>query len=177
VAVAEAVAAARTGVTSPLLAVSNRVVDTTPRPVKEWAIATFGDADKAVLLTTVVAAVAVVLAVLGVLGVRRPRLAVAILLRRRGRTDAPTARSPGPRTGVSTPDPGRNAPFPATYRDRATIRATPMSPSAPNRYTGARLLLRQRRPASHHGAGDQVCALSLAAVARAYGVGHRVHHG
>jgi DMSO/TMAO reductase YedYZ molybdopterin-dependent catalytic subunit len=80
VALAEAVAALLSGVTSPLLAVSNRAVDLTPRPVKEWAVATFGSADKAVLLCGVVATVAVALLALGALGVRRPRAAVAGLV-------------------------------------------------------------------------------------------------
>jgi DMSO/TMAO reductase YedYZ molybdopterin-dependent catalytic subunit len=80
VALAEAVAALLSGVTSPLLGVSNRAVDLTPRPVKEWAVSTFGSADKAVLLCGVVATVAVALVALGVLGVRRPRAAVAGLV-------------------------------------------------------------------------------------------------
>ena len=80
VALAEAVAALLSGVTSPLLAVSNRAVDLTPRPVKEWAVSTFGSADKAVLLCGVVATIAVALVALGVLGVRRPRTAVAGLV-------------------------------------------------------------------------------------------------
>jgi DMSO/TMAO reductase YedYZ molybdopterin-dependent catalytic subunit len=80
VAVAEAVSAVLTGVTSPLLAVGNRAVDAAPRPVKEWAIATFGTADKPVLIGGVIAAVAVLAAVAGVLGVRRPRLAIGIFL-------------------------------------------------------------------------------------------------
>ena len=58
-AAAEAVAALLTGVTSPLFAVANRAVDAAPRPVKEWAIETFGTADKPVLIGGVVATVAV----------------------------------------------------------------------------------------------------------------------
>jgi DMSO/TMAO reductase YedYZ molybdopterin-dependent catalytic subunit len=80
VAAAEAVAGLLTGVTSPLLAVSNRAVDLTPRPVKEWAVATFGDADKAVLLAGVVATLALVLVTLGLVGVRRTRAGVVALL-------------------------------------------------------------------------------------------------
>src|SRR3954451_15150488 len=80
VAVSEAVAAVLTGVTSPLLAVGNRAVDTTPRPVKEWAISTFGAHDKLVLIGGVVATVALVAAVAGALGVRRPRLALGAFL-------------------------------------------------------------------------------------------------
>ena len=79
-AMAEVTAALVEGVTSPLLAVSNRAVDMTPRPVKEWAIATFGGADKAVLLGGVLAVLAVTLATLGSIGSRRPRSAVVILV-------------------------------------------------------------------------------------------------
>ncbi|ANS77450.1 oxidoreductase, molybdopterin binding [Serinicoccus hydrothermalis] len=58
------------GVTGPVVAVGNRVVDLTPRPVKEWAIETFGSADKLVLLSGVLVVLAVALAALGVVGVR-----------------------------------------------------------------------------------------------------------
>ncbi|RYU09431.1 molybdopterin-dependent oxidoreductase [Nocardioides iriomotensis] len=76
VAVSEAVAAALDGVTSPLLAVANRAVDAAPRPVKEWAVATFGTADKAVLIGGVIGTVAVIAVVAGAVGVRRPRVAL-----------------------------------------------------------------------------------------------------
>ncbi len=79
-AAAEAVAALLTGVTSPLLAVANRAVDASPRPVKEWAIATFGTADKAVLISGVVATVAGLAVAAGVVGVRRPRAALGLFL-------------------------------------------------------------------------------------------------
>jgi DMSO/TMAO reductase YedYZ molybdopterin-dependent catalytic subunit len=72
----EAVAALLSGVTSPLLAVGNRAVDAAPRPVKEWAIETFGTHDKPVLIGGVIAAVAVLAAVAGAVGARRPRVAV-----------------------------------------------------------------------------------------------------
>ena len=75
VAVSEALAALLSGVTSPLLAVGNRAVDATPRPLKEFAIETFGDKDKPVLITGVIVTVALLAVLLGVLGVRRPRLA------------------------------------------------------------------------------------------------------
>src|SRR5687768_13918853 len=75
VAASELVAASLTGVTSPVLAVANRAVDAAPRPVKEWAISTFGTADKAVLIGGVIATVALLAVVAGALGVRRPRLA------------------------------------------------------------------------------------------------------
>ena len=80
VSVSEAVASALTGVTSPILAVADRVVDTTPRLVKEWAIEHFGSYDKALLVSSVVLAVAVLAAVVGVVGVRRPRAALLVFL-------------------------------------------------------------------------------------------------
>ncbi len=76
VAAAEAVTALLSGVTSPLLAVANRAVDAAPRPVKEWAIETFGSADKVVLVGGVVLTVAALAFAAGAVGVTRPRLAV-----------------------------------------------------------------------------------------------------
>ncbi len=80
VAASEAVTALLTGVTSPLLAVGNRAVDWAPRPLKEFAIRTFGTADKPVLIGSVIAAVALLAMVAGVLGVRRPRVAIGLFL-------------------------------------------------------------------------------------------------
>jgi DMSO/TMAO reductase YedYZ molybdopterin-dependent catalytic subunit len=77
---AEAVTALLTGVTSPLLAVGNRAVDAAPRPLKEFAIETFGTADKPVLVGSVIAVVALLAIAAGVLGVRRPKVAVGIFL-------------------------------------------------------------------------------------------------
>ena len=80
VAAAEGVAALLTGVTSPLLAVANRAVDAAPRPVKEWAVSTFGTADKPILIGSVIATVAGLAIVAGVIGVRRPRVAGGMFL-------------------------------------------------------------------------------------------------
>ena len=38
---------------SPVLAVGSQVIDATPTPVKEWAVSTFGTADKPVLIGSV----------------------------------------------------------------------------------------------------------------------------
>ena len=76
VAVSEAIAAVVTGVTSPLLAVGNRAVDATPRPLKEFAIERFGSNDKPVLIGGVILTVALLAVLLGAVGVRRPRLAL-----------------------------------------------------------------------------------------------------
>ena len=75
----QAAAALLDGVTSPLVAVANRAVDEAPRPVKEWAIETFGTADKPVLIGGVIAAVALLAVAAGVAGVRRPRVALGLL--------------------------------------------------------------------------------------------------
>ncbi len=80
IAAAEAVAAVLNGVTSPLLAVANRAVDAAPRPVKEWAIETFGTADKPVLIGGVIATVAGLAIAAGIVGVRRPRAAAGAFL-------------------------------------------------------------------------------------------------
>ncbi|HET8718728.1 MAG TPA: oxidoreductase, partial [Nocardioidaceae bacterium] len=76
VTVSEAVSALLGGVTSPLLAVANRAVDAAPRPVKEWAIETFGSADKTVLIAGVISTVAVLAIAAGVVGVRRPGVGI-----------------------------------------------------------------------------------------------------
>jgi len=60
---------------SPVVSVGNRVVDLVPRPVKEWAIATFGTNDKAVLLGGVLVLLAVGAVVVGVVAQRRGRTA------------------------------------------------------------------------------------------------------
>ena len=80
VAASEAVAALVDGVTSPLLAVGNRAVDATPRPLKELAIERFGEHDKPVLIGGVVVTVAVLALLIGVVGVRRPRVALGAFL-------------------------------------------------------------------------------------------------
>lgn len=47
---AELIAAVRGGASSPVVEVGNRVVDLVPKPLRDWAISTFGTSDKAVLL-------------------------------------------------------------------------------------------------------------------------------
>lgn len=75
----EAVSALLPGVTGPVVSVGNRAIDWTPQPVKEWAIATFGAADKAILIAGVLLSVAALAIVAGLLGVRSRRLGVAII--------------------------------------------------------------------------------------------------
>jgi DMSO/TMAO reductase YedYZ molybdopterin-dependent catalytic subunit len=56
---------------SPLLAVGSQVIDLTPTPMKEWAIAHFGSNDKRVLIGSVMGGVLVLAAVAGLLARRR----------------------------------------------------------------------------------------------------------
>ena len=63
---------------SPALAVGSRLIDLAPAPVKEWAVATFGTADKPVLVTGVVVVTLGVGAASGVLALRRRWLAWAV---------------------------------------------------------------------------------------------------
>jgi DMSO/TMAO reductase YedYZ molybdopterin-dependent catalytic subunit len=70
-AVAELLVGVWTSLQSPVLSVGDRVVDNVPRPVKQWAIDTFGTSDKAVLVGGVVVLLALFAAGIGVLAVRR----------------------------------------------------------------------------------------------------------
>jgi DMSO/TMAO reductase YedYZ molybdopterin-dependent catalytic subunit len=79
-ATSEGVAALLPGVTSPLLAVGNRAIDATPRPLKELAIERFGENDKPVLIGGILATVALLAILIGVVGVRRPRVALGAFL-------------------------------------------------------------------------------------------------
>ncbi len=75
-AVAEVLAAVFARQGSPLLAVGSFVIDIVPRPLKEFAITTFGDADKPALLAGLGIAVLVAAAVCGILQWIRPPLGV-----------------------------------------------------------------------------------------------------
>ncbi|HEY3409892.1 MAG TPA: molybdopterin-dependent oxidoreductase [Propionicimonas sp.] len=63
---------------APIVAVGAAIVDLVPTPLKEWAVATLGTADKAVLIGTVVVGVALLSAVAGVLAVRRPAVGYGV---------------------------------------------------------------------------------------------------
>jgi DMSO/TMAO reductase YedYZ molybdopterin-dependent catalytic subunit len=65
--------------TSPVLTIGSTVIDLTPTPVKEWAIARFGTADKPILLGSVVLVTLVAAALIGLLARRRRALATALL--------------------------------------------------------------------------------------------------
>lgn len=78
--VAELVALIVARTASPILAVGAFVIDIVPQPVKEFAIATFGENDKVVLLASLGLAVVIASALGGVLQLVRPPLGVAIVL-------------------------------------------------------------------------------------------------
>lgn len=78
--VAHLLAALRDPATSPVLAVGSAVIDLTPTPMKEWAIRTFGDADKAILVGSVMVGVGVLAAVAGLLARRRVRHGALLLV-------------------------------------------------------------------------------------------------
>ncbi len=65
---------------SPVLAVGSTVIDLTPTPVKEWAVAQFGTKDKPILIGSVFAGVLVLSAVAGVLARRRFLLGAGLLV-------------------------------------------------------------------------------------------------
>ncbi|HEY0951793.1 MAG TPA: oxidoreductase, partial [Nocardioides sp.] len=65
---------------SPVLVVGSTVIDLTPTPLKEWAIARFGTHDKAVLVGSVLLGVLVLAGVVGVLARRRFRYGAVLLL-------------------------------------------------------------------------------------------------
>lgn len=75
VAAGSGLAALLTGTVSPVVSVGNTAIDLTPGPLKDWAVETFGEDDKAVLIGGVFAVVALLAAVAGAIGVRRPRVA------------------------------------------------------------------------------------------------------
>lgn len=78
VTVGNLLAAATSPGTGPMVIVGSQVIDWTPTPVKEWAVATFGTADKPILLTSVAAGILAIAAVAGVLASRRLILGVVI---------------------------------------------------------------------------------------------------
>ena len=65
---------------SPVLAVGSTVIDLTPTPVKEWAIAQFGTADKPILIGSVLLGTLLLAGVAGVLAQRSFVLGASLLL-------------------------------------------------------------------------------------------------
>lgn len=64
---------------SPVLAVGSAVIDLTPTPLKEWAVARFGTADKPLLLGAVLVVTLIAAAAVGVVAGRRRALGAAML--------------------------------------------------------------------------------------------------
>jgi hypothetical protein len=79
VAAGDVVAAVVNPAASPVLAIGSQVIDLTPGPVKEWAIAWFGTADKAVLVGCVLAGTVALAAAAGIVSRDRPRAGAGIL--------------------------------------------------------------------------------------------------
>jgi DMSO/TMAO reductase YedYZ molybdopterin-dependent catalytic subunit len=80
VAMGHLVAALTNPAASPVLAVGATVIDLTPTPLKEWAIAQFGTNDKAILIGSVLLGVLVLAAVAGLLALRRWVYGAALLV-------------------------------------------------------------------------------------------------
>jgi DMSO/TMAO reductase YedYZ molybdopterin-dependent catalytic subunit len=80
VAVGHLVAALTNPAASPVLAVGAAVIDLTPTPLKEWAVARFGSNDKPILIGSVLLGVLVLAAVAGLLALRRFRYGAALLV-------------------------------------------------------------------------------------------------
>ena len=72
------VAALLSGAASPVVSVGNAFIDATPGALKDWAVETFGENDKVVLIGGVLGVVLLIAAGAGVLGVHRRRLALAV---------------------------------------------------------------------------------------------------
>ena len=79
-AAAHLVAALTVPAASPVLAVGSTVIDLTPTPVKEWAIRTFGTADKPILIGSVLVVVLVLAGVAGIVAARRLTLGITLLV-------------------------------------------------------------------------------------------------
>jgi DMSO/TMAO reductase YedYZ molybdopterin-dependent catalytic subunit len=67
-----------TGAPTPVIAVGGEVVDRVPGPVKDWAVSTFGTADKAVLVAGVVVVLAALAAAAGVVAGRSRRAGLGL---------------------------------------------------------------------------------------------------
>ena len=65
---------------SPVLAVGSAVIDRTPVPLAQWAIRTFGDADKIILIGSVIVVVLILAAVAGILARRRLAAGAGLLV-------------------------------------------------------------------------------------------------
>ena len=64
---------------SPVLAVGSTVIDATPTPVKEWAVSTFGTADKPILIGSVAIVTLLLAGAIGLVARTRRTLGLALL--------------------------------------------------------------------------------------------------
>lgn len=64
---------------SPVLAIGSTVIDATPTPVKEWAVAHFGTNDKLILLSSIAIVTLLAAAGIGLLSRHRPRVALTLI--------------------------------------------------------------------------------------------------
>ena len=80
IAAAHLVAGLTNPAASPVLAVGSVVIDATPTPVKEFAVAQFGTADKPILLATVTLVTLILAAIAGALSRRRVWLGVGFIV-------------------------------------------------------------------------------------------------
>jgi DMSO/TMAO reductase YedYZ molybdopterin-dependent catalytic subunit len=78
-AAAHVVAALANPASSPVYAVGSTVIDATPTPVKEWAVRSFGTADKPILIGNVLVVTLMAAAAAGVLAQRRPAIGFGLL--------------------------------------------------------------------------------------------------
>jgi DMSO/TMAO reductase YedYZ molybdopterin-dependent catalytic subunit len=139
--VAELVAAVLGPASSPLRAVGAAAVDLSPEWLKRFAIRTFGQADKVVLLVGIAAVLAAIAAGLGVAAARRPRLAIGgvILLGAIGAAAALTR----PDAGVAAAVPafaGTAAALVGFVRLRDAADLEPDRPETPTGYDRRRFL-------------------------------------
>ncbi|BDZ54867.1 hypothetical protein GCM10025870_19400 [Agromyces marinus] len=106
----------------PILAVGAFVIDITPQPLKEFAIATFGFYDKIVLIAALIVAAIAGAAIAGILQFRRPPWGVVLLAVAVGASIAAILTR-----GGATPSPQfrRSSAVPRVRRARAARRAAP----------------------------------------------------
>ncbi|MED7955207.1 molybdopterin-dependent oxidoreductase [Streptomyces sp. BE303] len=78
VGVGEAVAAFGRPAAAPVLAIGSTAIDLAPTAVKEWAVRSFGTADKTVLLSGILTVLAVLAAALGPVAARRRALGILL---------------------------------------------------------------------------------------------------
>ena len=78
-AVGEAVAIFTGPASAPVFAVGESAVNLTPAPLKEWAIAHFGDRDKELLISGILLLLAVIALLAGILALRHYRLGATLV--------------------------------------------------------------------------------------------------